>query len=108
MTYGESAMGLSGMGYMYYYGLGVKKDKKEAYNCFLKGIRTSKKDSSWEITSLYFNMISLLIEDDSEDEEENFEFRTMFNDMFVDFDINEKDEINNNLNLLTEKKQKCG
>ena len=106
MTYGESAMGLSGMGYMYYYGLGVKKDKKEAYNCFLKGIRTSKKDSSWEITSLYFNMISLLIEDDSEDEEENFEFRTMFNDMFVDFDINEKDEINNNLNLLTEKKQK--
>ena len=106
VTYGESAMGFSGMGYMYYYGLGVKKDKKEAYNCFLKGIRSSKKDSSWEITSLYFNMISLLIEDDSEDEEENFEFRTMFNDMFVDFDINEKDEINNNLNLLTEKKQK--
>ena len=106
MTYGESGMGYSGMGYMYYYGLGVKKDKKEAYNCFLKGIRSSKKDSSWEITSLYFNMISLLIEDDSEDEEENFEFRDIFNDMFVDFDIEEKDEINNNLNLLTEKKEK--
>ena len=105
MTYGESAMGFSGMGYIYYYGLGVKKDKKEAYNCFLKGIRSSKKDSSWEITSLYFNMISLLIEDDSEDEEDNFEFRSIFNDMFVDFDINEKDEINNNLNLLTEKKK---
>ena len=106
MTYGESAMGFSGMGYMYYYGLGVKKDKKQAYNCFLKGIRSSKKDSSWEITSLYFNMISLLIEDDSEDEEENIEFRDIFNDMFIDFDINERDEINNNLNLLTEKKQK--
>ena len=51
-------------------------------------------------------MISLLIEDDSEDDEENFEFRSIFNDMFVDFDINEKDEINNNLNLLTEKKDK--
>ena len=106
MTHGESAMGFSGMGYLYYYGLGVKKDKKEAYNCFLKGIRSSKKDSSWEMTSLYFNMISLLIEDDSEDEEENFEFRSIFDDMFVDFDINEKDEINNNLNLLTEKKNK--
>ena len=106
ITYGESGMGFSGKGYIYYYGLGVKKDKKEAYNCFLKGIRSSKKDSSWEITSLYFNMISLLIEDDSEDEEENFEFRSIFNDMFVDFDINEKDEINNNLNLLTEKKKK--
>ena len=106
MTYGESGMGFSGMGYLYYYGLGVKKDKKEAYNCFLKGIRSSKKDSSWEFTSLYFNMISLLIEDDSEDDEENFEFRSIFNDMFVDFDINEKDEINNNLNLLTEKKDK--
>ena len=106
MTHGESAMGFSGMGYLYYYGLGVKKDKKEAYNCFLKGIRSSKKDSSWEMTSLYFNMISLLIEDDSEDEEENFEFRSIFDDMFVDFDINEKDEINNNLNLLKEKKNK--
>ena len=106
ITYGESAMGFSGMGYLYYYGFGVKKDKKEAYNCFLKGIRSAKKDSSWEITSLYFNMISLLIEDDSEDEEENFEFRSIFNDMFVDFDINEKDEINNNLNLLIEKKNK--
>ena len=106
ITYGESAMGFSGMGYLYYYGFGVKKDKKEAYNCFLKGIRNAKKDSSWEITSLYFNMISLLIEDDSEDEEENFEFRSIFNDMFVDFDINEKDEINNNLNLLIEKKNK--
>ena len=94
------------MGYLYYYGLGVKKDKKEAYNCFLKGIRSSKKDSSWEMTSLYFNMISLLIEDDSEDEEENFEFRSIFNDMFIDFDIDEKDEINGNLNLLTEKKNK--
>ena len=106
MTYGESGMGYSGMGYMYYYGLGVKKDKKEAYNCFLKGIRSSKKDSSWEITSLYFNMISMLIEDDSEDEEENYEFKSIFNDMFVDFDINEIDEINNNLNLLTDKKKK--
>ena len=106
MTHGESAMGFSGMGYLYYYGLGVKKDKKEAYNCFLKGIRSSKKDSSWEMTSLYFNMISLLIEDDSEDEEENFEFRSIFDDMFIDFDINEKDAINNNLNLLTEKKNK--
>ena len=106
MTYGESAMGYSGMGYMYYYGLGVKKDKKEAYNCFLKGIRSSKKDSSWEITSLYFNMISMLIEDDSEDEEENYEFKSIFNDMFVDFDINEIDEINDNLNLLTDKKEK--
>ena len=106
MTHGESAMGFSGMGYLYYYGLGVKKDKKEAYNCFLKGIRSSKKDSSWEMTSLYFNMISLLIEDDSEDEEENFEFRSIFNDMFIDFDIDEKDEINGNLNLLTEKKNK--
>ena len=31
-------MGYSGLGYIYYYGLGVKKDKREAYNYFLKGI----------------------------------------------------------------------
>ena len=73
-------MGYSGLGYMYYYGLGLKKDKKEAYNCFLKGIRNSGKESSWEVTSLYFNMISLLIEDDSEDEEEFFETKSIFNE----------------------------
>jgi len=38
--------------------------------------------------------------------DENKSFRDIFNDMFVDFDIEEKDEINNNLNLLTEKKEK--
>ena len=106
ITYGESAMGYSGLGYLYYYGLGVKKDKKESYNCFLKGIRSSKKDSSWEVTSLYFNMISLLIEDDMEEDEENFEFKNIFEDMFIDFDINEIDEINNNINLLFEKEKK--
>ena len=102
LIYGETAMGYSGLGYMYYYGLGVKRDKKEAYNCFLKGIRNSGKESSWEVTSLYFNMISLLIEDDSEDEEEFFETKSIFNDMFVDFDIKEKDEINNNINIENE------
>ena len=61
ILHGETAMGYSGLGYMHYYGLGVKKDKKEAYNYFLKGIRSSGKDSSWEVTSLYFNMISLLV-----------------------------------------------
>ena len=96
---GEVAMGYSGLGYMYYYGLGVKKDKKEAYNCFLKGIRSSGKDASWATTALYFNMISLLIEDDSEDEIENFETRKMFEDIFVNFDIQEKDEINNNIQI---------
>ena len=96
---GETAMGYSGLGYMYYYGLGVKRDKKEAYNSFLRGIRSSGKESSWEVTSLYFNMISLLIEDDSEDEEDNFETKSIFNDIFVDFDIKEKDEINNNINI---------
>jgi len=102
LIYGETAMGYSGLGYMYYYGLGLKRDKKEAYNCFLKGIRNSGKESSWEVTSLYFNMISLLIEDDSEDEEELFETKSIFNDMFVDFDIKEKDEINNNINIENE------
>ena len=96
---GETAMGYSGLGYMYYYGLGVKKDKREAYNSFLRGIRSSGKESSWEVTSLYFNMISLLIEDDSEDEEDNFETKSIFNDIFVDFDIKEKDEINNNIKI---------
>ena len=99
IIYGEIAMGYSGLGYMYYYGLGVKKDKKEAYNCFLKGIRSSGKDASWASTSLYFNMISMLIEDDSEDEIENFETKSIFNDIFVDFDIREQDEINNNIKL---------
>ena len=99
IIYGETAMGYSGLGYMYYYGLGVKKDKREAYNRFLKGIRSTGKESSWEVTSLYFNMISLLIEDDSEDEEENFEVRSIFKDIFIDFDIKEKDEINNNINI---------
>ena len=108
LIYGETAMGYSGLGYMYYYGLGLKKDKKEAYNCFLKGIRNSGKESSWEVTSLYFNMISLLIEDDSEDEEEFFETKSIFNDMFVDFDIKEKDEINNNINIENEKDNKKG
>ena len=108
LIYGETAMGYSGLGYMYYYGLGLKKDKKEAYNCFLKGIRNSGKESSWEVTSLYFNMISLLIEDDSEDEEEFFETKSIFNDMFVDFDIKEKDEINNNINIEKEKDNKKG
>jgi len=108
LIYGEAAMGYSGLGYMYYYGLGLKKDKKEAYNCFLKGIRNSGKESSWEVTSLYFNMISLLIEDDSEDEEEFFETKSIFNDMFVDFDIKEKDEINNNINIENEKDNKKG
>ena len=103
---GETAMGYSGLGYMYYYGLGVKRDKKEAYNSFLKGIRSSGKDSSWEVTSLYFNMISLLIEDDSEDEEDNFETKSIFNDIFVDFDIKEKDEINNNINIDNIEKDK--
>ena len=103
LIYGETAMGYSGLGYMYYYGLGLKRDKKEAYNCFLKGIRNSGKESSWEATSLYFNMISLLIEDDSEDEVEFFETKSIFNDMFVDFDIKEKDEINNNINIEDEK-----
>ena len=101
IIYGETAMGYSGLGYIYYYGLGVKKDKKEAYNCFLKGIRSSGKDSSWEVTSLYFNMISLLIEDDSEDENENFETKSIFNDIFINFDIREKDEINNNIDINT-------
>ena len=96
---GETAMGYSGLGYMYYYGLGVKRDKKEAYNSFLRGIRSSGKESSWEVTSLYFNMISLLIEDDSEDEGDNFETKSIFNDIFVDFDIKEKDEINNNIKI---------
>ena len=96
---GETAMGYSGLGYMYYYGLGVKRDKKEAYNSFLRGIRSSGKESSWEATSLYFNMISLLIEDDSEDEEDNFETKSIFNDIFVDFDIKEKDEKNNNIKI---------
>jgi len=105
LIYGETAMGYSGLGYMYYYGLGLKRDKKEAYNCFLKGIRNSGKESSWEATSLYFNMISLLIEDDSEDEEELFETKSIFNDMFVDFDIKEKDEINNNINIENEKEK---
>ena len=99
ILYGEIAMGYSGLGYMYYYGLGVRRDKKEAYNCFLKGIRSTGKDSSWEVTSLYFNMISLLIEDDSEDEDDNFETKSIFKDIFVDFDIKEKDEINNNINI---------
>ena len=106
IIYGETAMGYSGLGYMYYYGLGVKRDKKEAYNCFLKGIRNSGKESSWEVTSLYFNMISLLIEDDSEDEEEIFEIKSIFNDMFIDFDIKEKDELNNNINIDDEKDNK--
>ena len=96
---GEMAMGYSGLGYIYYYGLGVKKDKKEAYNCFLKGIRASGKDTSWATTALYFNMISLLIEDDSEDEIENIEIKKMFENIFVDFDIKEKDEINNNIQI---------
>ena len=96
---GEQAMGYSGLGYIYYYGLGVKKDKREAYNYFLKGIRISGKDSSWATTSLYFNMISLLIEDDSEDEYENFETKSIFKDIFVDFDIKEQDEINNNIKI---------
>ncbi len=99
IIYGETAMGYSGLGYMYYYGLGVKKDKREAYNRFLKGIRSTGKESSWEVTSLYFNMISLLIEDDSEDEEENIEIKSIFKDIFIDFDIKEKDEINNNINI---------
>ena len=99
INYGETSMGYSGLGYMYYYGLGVKKDKKEAYNRFLKGIRSSGKESSLEVTSLYFNMISLLIEDDSEDEDDNFETKSIFKDIFVDFDIKEKDEINNNINI---------
>ena len=103
LIYGEAAMAYSGLGYMYYYGLGLKRDKKEAYNCFLKGIRNSGKESSWEATSLYFNMISLLIEDDSEDEEELFETKSIFNNMFVDFDIKEKDEINNNINIENDK-----
>jgi len=103
LIYGEVAMAYSGLGYMYYYGLGLKRDKKEAYNCFLKGIRNSGKESSWEATSLYFNMISLLIEDDSEDEEELFETKSIFNNMFVDFDIKEKDEINNNINIENDK-----
>ena len=102
IQHGETAMGYSGLGYMHYYGLGVKKDKKEAYNYFLKGIRSSGKDSSWEVTSLYFNMISLLIEDDSEDEEQNFETKSIFNDIFVNFDIKEKDEINNNIMIENE------
>jgi len=50
-------------------------------------------------------MISLLIEDDSEDEEELFETKSIFNDMFVDFDIKEKDEINNNINIENEKEK---
>ena len=91
-------MGYSGLGYIYYYGLGVKKDKREAYNYFLKGIRISGKDSSWATTSLYFNMISLLIEDDSDDDE-NYETKSFFNDIFVDFDIKEQDEINNNIKI---------
>ena len=99
IIYGEIPMGYSGLGYMYYYGLGVKKDKKEAYNCFLKGIRSSGKDTSWASTSLYFNMISMLIEDDSEDEFENFETKSIFKDIFVDFDIREQDEINNNIKI---------
>ena len=96
---GEPAMGYSGLGYIYYYGLGVKKDKRESYNYFLKGIRTSGKDSSWATTSLYFNMISLLIEDDSEDEDENYETKSIFDNIFVDFDIKEQDEINNNIKI---------
>ena len=68
----------------------------------MKGIRSTGKDSSWEVTSLYFNMISLLIEDDSEDEEENFETKSIFKDIFVDFDIKEKDEINNNINIKSD------
>ena len=95
---GDPAMGYSGLGYIYYYGLGVKKDKREAYNYFLKGIRISGKDSSWATTSLYFNMISLLIEDDSDDDE-NYETKSFFNDIFVDFDIKEQDEINNNIKI---------
>ena len=74
ILYGEYAMGYSGIGYMYYYGLGVKKNKREAYNCFLQGIRSidsTSKDSSWDSSALYFNMISLLIED--EDKNENSE-----------------------------------
>ena len=108
ILYGETAIGYSGLGYMYYYGLGVPKDKNEAYNYFLKGIRASGKDSSWEVTSLYFNMISLLIEDDSEDEEEIFETKSIFKDIFVDFDIKEIDEINNNIDkeLENEKTEK--
>ena len=108
ILYGETAIGYSGLGYMYYYGLGVPKDKNEAYNYFLKGIRASGKDSSWEVTSLYFNMISLLIEDDSEDEEEIFETKSIFKDIFVDFDIKEIDEINHNIDkeLENEKTEK--
>ena len=105
INYGETSMGYSGLGYMYYYGLGVKKDKKEAYNRFLKGIRSSGKESGWGKTSLYFNMISLLIEDDSEDEDDNFETKSIFKDIFVDFDIKEKDEINNNINLESNSKE---
>ena len=93
ILHGESALGYSGLGYIYYYGLGIPKNKKEAYNCFVKGIKLASKESSFETTSLFYNMISLLIEDDSEDEEKNNE------EEIINYDnLNDENNVVNNKN----------
>ena len=69
ITYGGGTLGYNGLGYMYYYGLGVKINKKEAYNYFLKGINSITSESIWETSFLYMNMISLFIEMDEKNDD---------------------------------------